>query len=362
MTEGNRSSAGQGPRANLARGNPRGMKHALLAMLVIGCGHTSPLDQAAPQKSEPGKDAITKTTENGPVKAVITVWPAKPTLDEPIYVRLDIDAPAGISVDAPFQEAGDQRLGRFKVAGFVRDTQRKPGGAQHQQQTYTLEAPSSGKHRVPPLRLEMVDARGDAKQAQKSQEILTDEIPLDIAPVKTEAVDAKLHAAAGTLDPDVGGTPWTLLISLAAGALVLAATSFFLWRLWVARRRIAVQRSAYDEAVAKLHALEVRGAPTGEDADAWFVELSSIVRSYLERRYEIRAPELTTEEFLLVASRSAELTEAHRSQLSHFLERCDRVKFAGYRPDSNESIETLAAARAFVEETRLREEPRKEAA
>src|SRR6185369_5972661 len=115
------------------------------------------------------KDAIAKTSENGPVKATVTVWPPKPTLGETIHLRLDIEAPAGISVDAPFQEAGDQRLGRFKVVGFTRDTQRKPDGSQHQEQTYTLEAPTSGKHRVPPLRLEMVDSRGDAASKQASR-------------------------------------------------------------------------------------------------------------------------------------------------------------------------------------------------
>jgi hypothetical protein len=332
------------------------MKRLVVLAMLAACSGSSLLDSQQPAKVEPAKDAISKSTENGPVKATVRVWPAKPTLGESIYLRLDIDAPAGISVDAPFQEAGDQRLGRFKVVGFVRDTQRKADGGQHQEQTYTLEAPTSGKHRVPPLRLEMVDSRGDAgKQAGKPQEVLTEEVPLDIAPVKTEDIDAKLHAVAGKLDPEVGGTPWILIIVLAGGGLVVATGSFFLWQLWRARRRIAVKRSAYDEAVGKLRALEQRGAPTGEQADAWFVELSAIVRSYLEHRYEIRAPELTTEEFLQVASRAPELTAAHRTQLSQFLERCDRVKFAGYRPESNESIDTLAAARAFVEDTRLRE-------
>jgi hypothetical protein len=91
-------------------------------------------------------------------------------------------------------------------------------------------------------------------------------------------------------------------------------------------------------------------------------------------RFEIRAPELTTEEFLQVAVRPAnagraappeavrrsiarpELTMDHRALLSQFLERCDRVKFAGYRPDPTESLATLEAARAFVEDTRLREQ------
>ena len=329
----------------------------LAIIALVACGNASLLDSSEPNKSEPTKDAIAKTVENGPVKATVTVWPPKPALGEPIYLRLAIDAPAGISVDAPFQEAGDQRLGRFKVVGFVRDTQRKPDGAQHHEQTYTLEAPSSGKHRVPPLRLEMVDARADAgDKAGKPQEILTEEVPIDIAPVKAEAVDAKLRPAAGALDPDVGGTPWIWIVALAGGALALGTGGFFLWRTLAARRRIAVKKSAYDEAIAKLRSLEVRGAPAAEQADAWFVELSAIVRSYLERRYDIRAPELTTEEFLVVASRSAELTTTHRQQLSDFLERCDRVKFAGYRPESSDSIDTLAAARAFIEDTRLRDE------
>src|SRR5262249_56367169 len=130
------------------------------------------------------------------------VWPAKPTLADPIYARLEIDAPAGVSIDAPFQEAGDQRLGRFRVVGFTRDTQRKPDGGQLHQQTYTLEAPSSGRQRIPPLRLEMTDSRkGSAGSAQKPQEILTDEEPVEIAPVATEAATAPLRPAAGDPAP-----------------------------------------------------------------------------------------------------------------------------------------------------------------
>ena len=94
-------------------------------------------------------------------------------------------------------------------------------------------------------------------------------------------------------------------------------------------------------------------APAAETADAWFVELSAIVRRYLEQRYDIRAPELTTEEFLLVATARPELTADHRRLLTSFLERCDRVKFAGYRPAAGESMATHEAARGFVEDTRL---------
>ena len=320
-------------------------------VLLVACGTQATTTSSEPAAIEPPKDAIVKTVENGPVKATVKVWPAKPSLGDSIYARLEVEAPAGISIDAPFQEAGDQRLGRFKVAGFTRDTEHKGNGTLNLQ-TYTLEAQTSGKHRIPPFRLEMIDARGSGDKA-KPQEILTDEVPIEIAPVKTEAVDAQLAEARGPLDEDVGGTNWVLVLGIVSFALVAGSGSILAFRGMRARRRIEKQRSAYDEAVAHLRALESRGAPDDATADSWFVELSSIVRTYLEKRYEIRAPELTTEEFLLVATARPELRGEHRTLLTQFLERCDRVKFAAYRPDSDESLATLASARGFVEDTRL---------
>ena len=305
---------------------------------------------------EPAKDAITKTTEVGPVKATVKVWPAKPTIVEPIYLRVEIDAPSGITVDLQFQQTGEQ-LGRFHVATAVRDTTRKPDGGQHYQQTYTLDAMASGRQRIPPLRFEMIDARpGTATDARKPQELLTDEVPFEIAAAAaSETASAQLAPALGELDPDVGGLSWLTLLGIASGVAVLGSGSVLALRAHRARRRIAQQRSAYDEAVARLRTLEDQGPPDETAADGWFVALSSIVRRYLEHRYEIRAPELTTEEFLLVATARPELTAEHRALLTSFLERCDRVKFAGYRPDSDESLATLKAARGFVEDTRLRE-------
>jgi hypothetical protein len=341
--------------ASAARTCPKqGGKAAAIAACIAlahACSHGGIADDTA-APIEPPKDALVKTTENGPAKVDVRVWPAKPTLDDPIYLRLDITSPAGVRVEAPFQEAGDERMGRFRVVGFTRDGQAGADGSQHQIQTYTLEAPSSGKHRVPPLRLEMIDPK--SKQGNKPQEILTEEVPLDIAPVKEAATGAELKPAAGALDPDVGGTPWSLILLLASAGMVATAAGVLGYRAWRVRRRRALQRSAYDEAIGKLRVLESRGAPIADHADAWFVELSAIVRRYLERRYEIRAPELTTEEFLQEAARGARLSGDHRGLLTSFLERCDRVKFAGYRPEAHESIDSLAAARAFVEDTRLR--------
>ena len=328
-----------------------------VAVALAACGSSS--TETPPDPSLlPAPDSIQKTTEVGPVKAVVRVWPAKPSLIDTVYLRLEISAPDGVTIDAPFQEAGDQRLGRFRVVGFSRDTQRPATGGQLHVQTYTLEPPASGRQRIPPLRFEMLDGRATASaDAKKKQEILTDEVPLEIAPVPVEQATAQLKDARGELDPDVGKTSWVLVIGLVGGALMVGSGSILLWRGVRSRRRVEQQRSAYEDAVSHLRRLEDKGAPDTDAADSWFVELSAIVRRYLEGRYEIRAPELTTEEFLQVAIARPELTTEHRKLLEAFLERCDRVKFAGYRPDAEESIATLAAARGFVEDTRLREVP-----
>lgn len=333
----------------------KSVRAVLVLCAIAACGEEAAPAPPAAGELEPPKDAIAKVTENGPVKVTARVWPAKPTLGDPIYLRLEIEAPAGISVAAPFQHAGDQRLGRFTVPDFSRDSQRKPGGEHIEKQTYTLEASSSGRHRIPPLRFEMIDARAGAGSAGgAAQELLTDEIPLEIAPIAAAAANAELVPMLGELDAQVGGTNPLTIAGIASALLVLVSGALLAVRALRARRRIAKQRSAYDEAVAQLRALEDRGAPDSAAADAWFVELSAIVRRYLEHRYEIRAPELTTEEFLVVATARPELREDHRGLLTQFLERCDRVKFAGYRPDADESLATLAAARGFIEDTRLR--------
>jgi hypothetical protein len=332
------------------------MRRFASLLLVAACAGDEPVASGEAEPiPPPPKDAIAKAVEHGPVKATVRVWPAKPTLGDPIYLRLEIEAPAGIDVQAPFHEVG-AGVGRFEVKGFARANEPTKTGALLHTQTFTLDAPSSGRSRIPPLRFEVVDNRTAGAKPGQIQEVLTDEISLEVAPVPAEVAWKPLEPATGPLEDEVGGTSWLVVVGIASAAVIAISAGLLVALAMGRRRRLERQRSAYEEAVAHLVALEQRGAPDAATADAWFVELSAIVRRYLELRYEIRAPELTTEEFLLVATGRGELLEEHRALLSQFLERCDRVKFAGYRPDADESLASLKAARGFVEDTRLRDE------
>lgn len=85
----------------------------------------------------------------------------------------------------------------------------------------------------------------------------------------------------------------------------------------------------------------------------YYSELSDIVRHYIENRFEIRAPEMTTEEFLFSLRGSADLTGAHKNLLKEFLSHCDMVKFAKYGPSTQEIEDSFTAAKRLVDETKI---------
>jgi hypothetical protein len=301
-------------------------------------------------------DAVTRESKSGPVTAKVTVEPAKPALGDAVTLTLEVTAEPGVELRMPsFGEA----LGRFEVVDFVPRRQSVEGGGTRESQRYTLEAPMSGKQTIPALLVEFIDRRPGQPGAAASadvHELLTDEVTIEVASALPEgAVADKLRPPRGRLDevwpPPV---PASRKILIAAG-IGLAVAAYFGRRAWLEARARRARRTAFDVAFARLAALERGGTPAPEAADAWYVELSAIVRRYIEDRYGLRAPELTTEEFFeaLRADRPDALAPAHGKTLGAFLERCDRVKFAAYRPREAESREALEVARRFLEETRV---------
>ena len=84
----------------------------------------------------------------------------------------------------------------------------------------------------------------------------------------------------------------------------------------------------------------------------YYIRLSDIVRHYLEGRFQLRAPEMTTEEFLHSLQYSTELNAQHKESLKNFLNACDMVKFAKYDPDVRESEQSFLFAKKLVDETK----------
>ncbi len=108
---------------------------------------------------------------------------------------------------------------------------------------------------------------------------------------------------------------------------------------------------AHDAALADLHRLLSQGWIEAGEAERFYVELSRIVRAYIERRFGLQAPERTTEEFIREASESVALSVEHRQLTCRFLEHSDLVKFARARPGAEDMQAAANSAEQLVRET-----------
>ena len=318
--------------------------------LAAGCAPEPHSTDAAPAVSADAGEPLTATTEVGPVAATVTLRPAAPRLGDALRLSLVVQADAGVVVDMP---AFGDALGRFAIVDYAPREEATADGGMRFSQHYTLQSPMSGRQRIPRLRVEFVDERDpDAAADRRARELLTDELGFEVASVLPEgAVGDQLRPARPAL-PALKGPwlqrHWPWLVGALAAAAALGGGLF----AWLRRSEARARETAFDRAAARLDRLRRQGLPDAAGVDAWYVELSDIVRRYIEARFGLRAPERTTEEFLAEAGRSAELSPPHRQLLSAFLERCDRVKFARYSPAAGESEDALAVARRFLEETR----------
>ena len=95
------------------------------------------------------------------------------------------------------------------------------------------------------------------------------------------------------------------------------------------------------------------------DADLFCTDVSLIIRVYLEGRFDLQAPDRTTEEFLFELQTSKYLDDSHKDLLGDFLSECDLVKFAKAEPPENELRRLHEAAGRLVGETQPRFEKTK---
>jgi len=84
----------------------------------------------------------------------------------------------------------------------------------------------------------------------------------------------------------------------------------------------------------------------------FYYRISDVVRGYVERRFGVSAPEMTTEEFLATAASDGRFGERNTAELNQFLNACDLVKYARRIPGPDEADAVLRAAGGFVERTR----------
>jgi hypothetical protein len=137
---------------------------------------------------------------------------------------------------------------------------------------------------------------------------------------------------------------WVLL------GLIVAAAAYLLWRRLNRRKTVAKAEVAvppHRKAKDRLRA----ASELMSDPYQFCILVSDVLRGYVEERFDLHAPDRTTEEFMEELRTSQQLHVDHKSLLEDFLSRCDLVKFARFEPTEPELQSLLDSALRFVDET-----------
>lgn len=137
--------------------------------------------------------------------------------------------------------------------------------------------------------------------------------------------------------------------------LVLLAIAVFYFKFLSKRKKTPVivpRKPAHEIAYEQLEKLKAKDLIRQGKVKEFYSEVSDIIRHYLENRFLLKAPEMTTEEFLFYVRDYSLLVSGHKTLLKEFLLACDLVKFAKYLPPFEEMDAIFVSAKKLVDETK----------
>lgn len=299
---------------------------------------------------------IAGTTRAQQIKATARIDSTNILLGDQIEYFLEIEYPKNATVEFP--QISDSLQSLIEVLGKSKidtiDLENKE--FQKQIRSYTITCFDSGSYRIAPKWFK-INVNG-----------LTDSVP-------TNGVSLFVHSMA--IDTTRGLTdikmPYSAPLTLKEvtpyilGVILIAAIIFLI--LYSIKRRkknkpffalpAKPKEPAHIIALRELDRIKNEKIWQKDKTKEYYSEVTDVLRTYIEDRFDMRAMEQTTDEILDgFRYRKDLLSEKTFTNLSQILTVADLVKFAKYKPLPDDDNLTLVNSYFFVNETK-KEEPKK---
>lgn len=320
----------------------------LLLIVIFAASGCQPQQKTeAGATAKPAAFAIAKTFKRGPATLTLKVSKKEITIAEKLELHIVITIQEDYEVVLP--EFGD-KLERFGITNYqVHPRQLQDDGLVKLETTYTLEPFLSGDYEIPPMTVKFY------QQAQKDKMHSVESEPLKITvqSLLPENTDLTLHE----IEPPLTFTTELTHLQFAIlagfiGILVIGIIMFFWWRRRLQKTQVIVKPLASEIAFAALQSLLDEKQIEQGAIKTFYLQLSNILRHYIEDRFGLHAPERTTEEFLNDLATTNVLVTTHKNLIKAFLQHCDLVKFAEHQPATAEIQTTFDACKTFIVETK----------
>jgi hypothetical protein len=266
-------------------------------------------------------------------------------------IGFSVSATIPSGIDAALNTMTDTLTGKIVILSrSPRDTVISPDGKLTVTDRYLITGFDSGTYSIPPFYAEYIS--GDSlKRYYSDYSFLRVDRP-EITPQDTTDVifDIVPPRTAPLTFSDI--LPWLVIAVIAAAVIYLLAR--FLPRNPLRRfvRPPAPVEPAHVIALRELYRLRDEELWQKGEVKEFYSRLSDILRRYIDNRYGIMSPELTTDETVRMLQKAAVTTHDQMSLVKELLSLSDMVKFAKYLPQTEIHEKSHNDGVRFVELTR----------
>lgn len=217
-------------------------------------------------------------------------------------------------------------------------------------QTLTLTSFDSGYHAVKPIQFFVNN------QLVESQPFLVEVHTVQLTQQELKDIKSPFEAELTLLD--YLKLYWLYILGSLAAIGVIA---LIIWYLKTREKPIIEQIIQKPQipphviALEKLTELQKKKLWQSGDLKGYYSSLTTIIREYIELRYNILALEQTTSEILSDLSQKQEIAIDLKEKLKELLQLADLVKFAKMKTLAEENEKLFTYAKIFIEETKQKE-------
>lgn len=215
---------------------------------------------------------------------------------------------------------------------------------------YKLTSFDSGQHVLPPQKVLIW-----------SQEYLTDSLKIDVNTVAVDTLKQPLfEIKAIQKEPytfeDFKKYIWWAVIALLVLFAIIGLILYLIFRKKKKKVEVELAIPPYELALKRLGELDEKQLWQKNKIKQYYVELTDIVRTYIERELKVPALESTTDELLEslqdfnMSSSSLNIPKETVEKLNTLLKEADLVKFAKFKPLVNEIELHRQDAQTVIEE------------
>jgi len=212
---------------------------------------------------------------------------------------------------------------------------------------YTITSFDAGLLTIPAFSLQV-----------NAQSFKTDPLPLQVTSVAvdtTKAIyDIKQPLAVRYSFFDWLRDNWQWVVVSLLGVVLIAGLLYYLWQKRKNKPVFVVVKPLVPADVTALNKLVVlrdKKLWQRDEVKQYHIELTDILREYLEKRYHIKALEQTSDE-IFAGLRHMEIADQNRNKLRQILMLADLVKFAKGKPSNSENEQSIENAISFVTDTK----------